>query len=166
MIFETDRLIIKRLSIANLNNFHKIHGDPEVMGQIPAPVCSVEESTAKLVSIIEAYERHEHRLRIWGAFLKQSDDLIGISAAIRLSDQCRDIGYRIRKEYWGQGFGTEVATGLITYLRSDHSIHYLTASVDQHNIASIKILDKNMTLLKEEYDVETNRFERHYKLIF
>ena len=46
MIFATDRLVIKTLSLAHLDEFHKLHGDPEVMGKIPAPTYSLQESIA------------------------------------------------------------------------------------------------------------------------
>ena len=165
MIFETDRLVIKKLSLANLVDFHRIHGDPEVMQSIPAPIHSLEESSAHLSSIIDAYQVQKHRLRIWGAFLKFDDKFVGVCAAIRLRDPGRDIGYRILKKYWGQGLGTELANGLINYLSSDSSIEYLTASVDGQNIASIKILDQCMTFLKEEYIADIKRYERRYILV-
>ena len=82
-----------------------------------------------------------------------------------MSDQGRDIGYRILRKYWGQGLGTEVADGLIDYLRADRAVKYLTASVDVQNLASIKILERSMTYLSEEYVADAQRYERHYKLI-
>ena len=166
MIFETERLEIKRLSLEDLDHFHRIHGDSEIMEKIPAPVLSWEESKAELVSIVNAYEVDRHRLRVWGVFLKHTQQFVGVCASIGLSDQCRDLGYRVVKEYWGQGFGTELTSGLIRYLRLDHSIEFLVACVDRNNRASIKILERYMTFVKEAYDPDTGSYERHYKLTF
>lgn len=165
MIFETDRLVIKKLSLAHLDDLHELHSDPDVMEKIPAPIKSLDESHDHLKSIIHAYEEQEHRLRIWGVFLKHDGHFVGVCAAIRVSDQSRDIGYRILKRYWGQGLGTEVANGLIGYLRTDNTLEYLTACVDGQNLASIKILEHCMTYLKVEYIADTQGYERHYKLI-
>ena len=68
------------------------------------------------------------------------------------------------RDYWGQGLGTELTSGLIRYLRQDTSIQILTACVDRKNTASIKILERYMTFVKEVYDYDTQTYERHYQL--
>ena len=78
MIFETERLEIKRLSLEDLDHFHRIHGDSEIMEKIPAPVLSWEESKAELVSIVNAYEVDRHRLRVWGVFLKHTQQSLTV----------------------------------------------------------------------------------------
>ena len=165
MIFTTNRLYIKRLSPIDSNDFHMIHSDKELMNMIPAPTLTVVQSNSKLTSIIDAYEIKEHYLRVWGAYSKEDDRLIGICAAIRESKDCCDIGYRILKKYWNQGFASELTLGLITYLKSNSSIKKLSATVDVNNIASIKVLEKYMRFTEERYDVSTQSYERFYQLV-
>ena len=165
MIFETERLEVKKLSIDDLGDFHRLHSDHEIMSKIPAPTSTLEESTAKLVSTIDAYQIERHRLRVWGVYLKTTQQFVGLCASIRVSDSCRDIGYRLLKEHWGQGMGTEVTAGLIHHLRQDISIKSLVASVDVNNIASIKILDKYMKVVPEsESDEEGDEIHYHLSL--
>ena len=99
MVFETERLIVKKLSMKDIDDFHRIYGDKEVMEKIPAPVFSLDESKAELLNIINAYTVDKHRLRIWGVFIKNKMRLIGVCASIGTSEHCRNIGYRIIKEY-------------------------------------------------------------------
>ena len=164
MVFGTQRLEVKQLSIDNLNDFHRIYGDKEIMGKIPTSIFDLEESKAELLAIIVAYGIAKHRLRVWGVFLRHNHSMIGVCASIGISEQSREIGYRIMKEYWRQGFAKELVNGLINYLRQDSSIEFLTAEVDKNNIASIRILEKNMMFVKESYDVETERYQYHYVL--
>ena len=164
MIFGTQRLEVKHLSMDNLKDFHRIYGDKDVMGKIPMSVFRLEESKAELLAIIEAYGAVNHRLRVRGVFVRHNHDMIGVCASIGVSEDSRDIGYRIVKEYWRQGFATELVDGFINYLRKDRSIQFLTAEVDKYNIASIKILGKTMMFLKESYDGETGRYQYHYRL--
>ena len=164
MIFETERLEVKRLSLDDLDAFYTLHSDPEVMNKIPAPVLSLEESKSKLLTLIQAYQIDQHRLRVWGAFLKQNKQFIGLCASIGVSDSTRDIGYRVLKENWGLGLGTELTAGLIKYLKQDPLIHSLSACVDKKNSASIRILEKYMTFVKEEYDADSLSYEYHYIL--
>ena len=162
----TERLEIRKLSIEDLGDFHQIHGDRALMEQIPAPVCTREESADQLTSIISAYEVDGHRLRVWGAFLKHSGPFVGVCASIGSAGPQRDIGYRIVKERWGRGFGTELTAGLIGYLKRDDAIKTLTARVDPHNTASIKILDRYMTFAEKVYNHEIHKDELHYELHF
>ena len=103
MIFETDRLRVRKLSVNELDVFHRIHGDRELMGSIPSPVLTLDESRAELNSIVSTYANPDHRLRVWGAFLRRSHVCVGVCASVREFVHCRDIGYRILREYWGRG---------------------------------------------------------------
>ena len=56
MIFETDRIDIRQLSLTDLDAFYAIHGDEALMAHIPAPVLTKAESKAELITITEAYK--------------------------------------------------------------------------------------------------------------
>lgn len=60
-----------------------------------------------------------------------------------MNDEGHDeIGYRLREQYWRQGYGTEIATGLIDYCFKELNFTLLTADVNIENIPSVKILEK------------------------
>ena len=65
MVFRTQRLEVKQLSMNNLNDFHRKYGDEEIMGKIPTSVFRLEENEAELLAIVEAYGIVKHRLVGW-----------------------------------------------------------------------------------------------------
>ncbi|MCU9811150.1 MULTISPECIES: GNAT family N-acetyltransferase [Paraclostridium] len=52
------------------------------------------------------------------------------------------IGYNLKKSYWGRGIMSNVLNSIIDYLKSNSSIEILEASIDIENIASIKLAEK------------------------
>ena len=163
-IFITPRLIVRKLCTSDLDLLYQVYGDEKVMSQIPLPALSLEETKAELEQIIHAYNHVNHRLSIWCIFTHERDQFVVVCASIRISAKCRDIGYRIKSTLWGNGYGTEVTNGIISYLKSDPEVKTIQASVDDKNEASIKILKKFMKLKKKEYDPESDCWTRYYEL--
>ena len=164
IIFSTSRLVVRKLCKSDLNFLHQIYGDEQVMSQIPLQVLSLEETKVELDRIINAYNSNSHPLSVWGVYTQELDQFVGVCASIRISSRCRDIGYRIKSTLWGNGYGTEIAEGIIDYLKSDAEVKIIQASVDVRNIASINILKKFMKFIKKEYDPKNNSWSSHYEL--
>ncbi|MCO4781415.1 MAG: GNAT family N-acetyltransferase [Candidatus Cloacimonetes bacterium] len=161
MIFQTSRLYIKKLALSDVNHFYKLHSDPQVMEPIPAPVLNHHSSKQELHRILNAYKVKDHRLRVYGVYLHSNDDFVGLCAIIRPDSKSRSIGYRLLKDYWGQGLGTE---GMINFLKQDKSLQSIQASVDQNNIASKKILQRFMAFVKDELNSKSGSYESQFKL--
>lgn len=53
------------------------------------------------------------------------------------------VGYLLAESFWGQGLGSELVAGLVTWSRSQDSIRTLSAGVEAKNQASRRILVKN-----------------------
>ena len=53
-----------------------------------------------------------------------------------------EIGYRLKREYWGKGMATEGGQGLIDYGREKLGITRFVAVADPDNEASRRVLEK------------------------
>ncbi len=51
------------------------------------------------------------------------------------------LGYLLKESAWGQGFATELLSGLVGWCR-DNRIRSLTGGVEQANVASARVLEK------------------------
>ncbi len=60
-----------------------------------------------------------------------------------VSDKHAEIGYCLRRDAWGKGIGTKVASLLLRFGFSDLSLHRITAKCDTENHASYRIMEKN-----------------------
>ncbi len=76
-----------------------------------------------------------------------------------------EIGYRLREDFWGVGYGTEVTKGLLTYGFSIKKCAKITADVALHNTASIKILKKFMRFKSEFYNTEDQCMDQRYEVL-
>lgn len=53
-----------------------------------------------------------------------------------------DVGYVLRRDRWGQGYGTETARMLVDFGFQTLGLHRIEATCDPYNVASRKILEK------------------------
>jgi ribosomal-protein-alanine N-acetyltransferase len=75
-----------------------------------------------------------------------------------------DIGYRIRQQYWQNGYGKEVANGLVKYAFNVLQIDEIVATADVRNAASLKILEQTMDLVDEYYNPDMDCTDRSYRI--
>ena len=109
----TDRLIIRPLLLSDLEAYRTLRSQPEAMAHSGRgrPDIDLSETLAKLQRLQAPYHnRHVY----FGIFLKKSNgdegDLIGDGGVHKfVSDQTGwpEFGYKLKKEYWGYGYGTE-----------------------------------------------------------
>lgn len=53
------------------------------------------------------------------------------------------IGYLLAREAWGRGFGSELIAGFVDWCETAGDIRVLIGGVEDDNIASIRVLEKN-----------------------
>jgi RimJ/RimL family protein N-acetyltransferase len=77
-------------------------------------------------------------------FLKGTSTYIGLGALVVNDDVTEgELEYLLLPEYWGQGYGSEIAEELLKIAEAANSIRTIEASIDPNNIGSRKILLNN-----------------------
>ncbi len=163
IIFKTNRLVIRHFDLSDKSNFFDMMGNPQVMNPIPLKALSKKESSKKLQELINLYQIKSDK-KIWAINLKTSSALIGLCGLIINNDGENEIAYRFREKFWGFGFGTEIAKGLIDYGFKELDFKLITADSYILNKKSIKIIEKFMCFDKEFYNQKDNCMDRRYKL--
>ncbi|SPO03643.1 uncharacterized protein DNG_06326 [Cephalotrichum gorgonifer] len=104
----TDRLIIRALVPDDVHSLHVLRTQPEVMvntavGEIDK---DLQETQAKLDLSLAPNDRKTFNVAIC---LKETGELIGIGGCLSVSSMFGwpEIGYMLRREFWGQGLMTE-----------------------------------------------------------
>jgi len=150
---ETERLILRRFTEADVDNLFDLDSDPEVMrylnGGTPTPREVVE--TEILPAFLGYYEWGDG-YGFWAAVEKSSDDFLGWFH-LRPSKGARpdepELGYRLRKATWGRGLGTEGARELIRKAFAELGASRVVASTYQDNLGSRRVMEKSgMTLVR------------------
>ncbi len=163
MIFETERLFIRKLRKYDIDGFYDMQSNPKVMQHIKK-FMNRSESEHELKRFMDYYKHEDIFFNIWAVEQKSDNAFIGICGVYKNDKSEFEIAYRLREFYWKKGFGTEIAKGLITYCFETLSLNELSAYVSVQNNGSINILEKEMELINEFHCEKTNFYERLYKL--
>ncbi|WP_340146565.1 GNAT family N-acetyltransferase [Halomonas sp. PA16-9] len=107
-ICETERLVIRTLSLDDVPELTNILSDPEVMKYSIRGVCD-ETATRRFIEwCLERYAAHS--IGPWALVEKDSGNLVGfcgISPEEVNGVEEMGLGYRLAKRYWGQGLASE-----------------------------------------------------------
>lgn len=156
---ETERLLLRRVSINDLNEILELRGNPETMKFIPRPMVKTEEDALNHFKMID--EKIEKNEGInWAITVKGNPKLIGIIGHYRIQPENHrcEIGYMILPQYNGQGIVTEAIKAVLEYGFEDMNMHSIEAVIDPDNIASERVLQKN-GFVKEAHILENEYYD-------
>ena len=162
-LFTTERLLTRHFSKKDLNAFFDMVGNPEVMRYVKKPL-NFEESKNELNRFIGYYTDEESFFHLWAVVEKGSNEVVGLCGVYLNEKSEHEIAYRFRASFWGNGYGGEIAKGLLQYCFEEMKLKELTAYVIKGNKGSIKILEREMNFVEEYFSKKGNVFERKYRL--
>lgn len=149
MMLETRRLILRTMTLYDLDDLLKVLSDPEVMQFYPKPF-DRQMTQAWIERNIQRYTQHGFGL--WALLLKETGQLIGdcglVSQVVEGVAEV-EIGYHVRRDWWGQGLATEASQACRDYGFSQLGCDKLISLINPANIASRRVAKKNsMKLVK------------------
>ena len=145
----TERLILRSFSLDNAKDIYELNGDPDVMKYTgDKPFGSIEEAR-EFISNYNHFEKWK-RGRL-GVFLRENNTFIGWCGLKYHEDTGEtDLGYSLKKVYWGKGYGTEAASICIKDGFTRLHLQRIYAEAYTENIGSIRIMEKvGMKFLKD-----------------
>lgn len=114
---ETERLLLRQWRGRDLPVFAKLNADPEVMAYFPKTLNSDESDAMaqKCESLISA-----KGWGFWATEIKESGEFIGFvglhtPTATLPFLPCVEIGWRLLRKYWGNGYASEAAKAALKY---------------------------------------------------
>ncbi|NRA11149.1 MAG: GNAT family N-acetyltransferase [Crocinitomicaceae bacterium] len=143
------------------DDFYDMMSNPNVMSPIPQRVKTREESDTNLHLLIQDPKEKT----LWAICEKDNTEFIGLCALLVNNQGQDEIAYRLREQYWRQGYGREITAGLIDYCFQELNFKLITADVNTNNIPSVKILNKFMLPVREFYNENDKCTDRRYKLM-
>jgi ribosomal-protein-alanine N-acetyltransferase len=148
-IIETERLGLRELSLADLDQLHAIFADPEMMRFYPAPFTR-ERTEGWIAWAMRGYAERGHGL--W-AVERKADGLLlgdcGIVAQQIEGQELLEIGYHIRRDQWGQGYATEAARACRDYAFAQLGAQQICSIVDPLNLASRAVAGRVHSAMRE-----------------
>jgi RimJ/RimL family protein N-acetyltransferase len=149
VILRTPRLVIRQFTEDDLDNLFDLNSDPEVMRYLgrPAPRDVLRDDVIPFH--LDVYRRLD-RLGTWAA---ESADTLSEGRGEFLGwfhfrpgpdgDITNiDLGYRLRRSAWNQGYATEGSRALITMGFTDLGVQRVFAHTMTVNIGSRRVMEK------------------------
>ena len=141
----SERLTYRKLSEADYQIFHDLYTNEQVMRYAYLNRLQSEEKARKAFLDTLQHQRQE-LVGEYVAILSETGEKIAIvdyEVLIRNDHGgiC-EIGYFIKPEYWGMGYGAEMGKALLDYLFREQITHKVVASCNGNNRASENIMKK------------------------
>ncbi|WP_313807509.1 GNAT family N-acetyltransferase [Flavobacterium sp.] len=143
-ILETERLLLRRIVIADAPQMFALRSNPEIMRYIPREMPkSIEDANAHIEFMQGLLESNE--CINWGICLKEDGILIGNIGYFRMQPENHrsEIGYMLSTDFHGKGIMQEAIEKIIEYGFKELKLHSIEAVTDPENFASWKLLEKN-----------------------
>jgi RimJ/RimL family protein N-acetyltransferase len=155
---ETERLVLRRFTEADVDNLVDLDSDPEVMrfltGGKTTPYDVIRNET--LPRILHFYERFEG-FGFWAAIEKSTGEFLGWFEFRLREDSGPDeveLGYRLRRPAWGKGYATEGSRALIRKGFTELGVRRVVAQTMAVNTASRRVMERAGLTLERTFHQE------------
>ena len=140
---ETNRLILRKLTLADAEDMFEYASDPEVPKYSAWSVHKSIDDTKNFLEIIME-EYNNHAVSSWGIIHKADQKLIGTCGFSKwiIDDDRAEIGYALSRKYWRQGYMTEAVRTVIDFGFGTMLLNRIEARCKTQNIASAKVMEK------------------------
>jgi ribosomal-protein-alanine N-acetyltransferase len=150
-VLETERLVLRRMDMSDVDDLMGIFSDPVAMRYYPATK-SRAEAEEWVRWTLGSYR--DHGFGQWVAVLKITGEFAG-QCGLTLQEvegeKEVEIGYLFLRKFWGLGLATEAARSV-----RDHGFalgyRRLVSIIDPHNLASRRVAEKTGLTLEKAVD--------------
>jgi RimJ/RimL family protein N-acetyltransferase len=155
VFLETDRLILRRFTDADVDLLFELDSDLEVMRFVDGGKTTPRDLIQN--TILPRFLRYydlDDKYGFWAVVKKSSGAFLGWFHFRPLADAGPDeveLGYRLRKDAWGQGYGTEGSRALIHRGFTEFGVQRVVASSAADNVASWRVMEKSGLTLVRAY---------------
>ena len=159
---KSERVLLRHWKASDLEPWIALNLDPKNLRYFPRTY-SAEESLESFKRISESLEKNEYGL--WAAEEKSSGEFMGFIGLAKADIPgvsfmpCYEIGWRLDKKYWGNGYATEGAKVALAYGLTELEIPTIYSYTSIHNLPSINVMKKIGLRERPELAFEHPRIE-------
>ncbi len=155
-VLETNRLILRQITQADVNEMFVFRSDEKMMQYIDRPRAKNIQDAVEHIQKVTDSENANDGIA-WGITLKPSDKMIGFIGFWRMEKENyrSEIGYMLHYDFHRKGIMQEAISKVVDFGFKELKFHSINANVNPANEASIKLLEKNNfvreALFREDY---------------
>jgi RimJ/RimL family protein N-acetyltransferase len=141
-ILQTQRLILREMTDADLDDMTALLGDEEVMRYYPRPKTR-QEAQGWINWNRTLYS--EHGFGLWLMTLVETGEFVGdCGLTVQQVDEVAEIevGFHVKSDLQGQGYATEAAAAARDFARDNLGLHRMIAIINPANTPSQRVAAK------------------------
>lgn len=149
----TSRLVLREFLSEDASGFFAMNNDPLVLqftGDQPFTTIAAAEA------FIRDYDHYQrYGFGRWSVIRQSDGAFLGFCGLkYHPNHDYIDLGFRLSREHWGQGYATEAALACLRYGWAELQLARVVGRVRQENLASINVLEKIGMRRIEDFDFE------------
>lgn len=147
MKVETERLILRELTVADDAGMFELDSNPEVHKYLGNNPIHTIEQAREVIGIVQKQYK-DNGIGRWAVIEKATGNFVGWSGLKFITEyennqiHFYDIGYRLMPKYWGKGYATESAKAAIEYGFTKLNVTEIIGSANVENVKSRRALEK------------------------
>jgi [ribosomal protein S5]-alanine N-acetyltransferase len=140
--FETERLRLRRLTVEDAHNLHRVYGDAEAMRYWDAPpsrdVAETEQRIQRSLSFDATWQA------AWAVLTGEDDMFTGMMNyhARQPWNRRLAVGWILAPQFWGRGYMKEAMQVLIAHCFEALGTHRIEAEIKPENLRSARLADR------------------------
>jgi len=153
-ILETQRLLLRHLTMDDLDELFALYQDPEIRRYFPDGVRNYEDTKEELEWHMNGIPDYPH-LGLWATIHKETGKFIGRCGLLPWEIDGKlevEVAYLLDKNFWHQGLATEAAKGILEYAFSCLNLTRIICLMDPDNTASQKVAERIGMKLERKVD--------------
>ena len=145
---ETERLILRTVTLDDAEAIFKWTSDPDVNKYMIYQLHTDIEITREWLKSRDVDGKDEFDL---GFVLKETGELIGMGGIFYKEElNAWNLGYNLRKDYWGRGLVPEAIKAIIDYVDAKKGVNAIVGEFAKENTKSRRVMEKlGMTYWKD-----------------
>ncbi len=164
MIFETERLVIRKLLMKDLESFFELESNPKVLQYATGEVKTLLECENELDKLIKMYDDPKNDFWIYAIETKEESEFMGTVALVKDEEGNDEIGYRFIERFWGKRYATEACAGLISYCKEIGMTKIIGNVVNENKASELILLKNGFRKIKEFISDDIGLPETKYEL--
>ena len=139
-IIETERLRLRPFSLQDVEDVFGYATDGKWARYLPVPQPYTRKDAEEFVARQVLLEREKHPS--WA--IEHNGVVIGgIQLGLDSENHIGELGYSVARKYWGKGFATEAARGVIDAAFDAYKeLNRVRAWADSRNVGSLRVMEK------------------------
>ena len=154
IVLETERLILRRLVIEDLNDLFVLYSDPEIRKYFPDGAKNFNDTKEELEWYLNGHPEHPE-LGLWATIHKETGKFIGRCGLLPWEIDGKlevEIAYLLDKTHWHQGLATDAALGIMKYGFENLNLSRLICLMHPENLASRRVAERIGMKLENRVD--------------